>query len=320
MAEASVNGRTFTKADTEHYLRERNNWGRWGDDDELGAINLITPEKRVQAASLVRSGRSVSLSRPFPKEPGAGNPKPAIHYMDRGVRENGGAATDFYGISYHGQQSTHIDALCHVWDENGLYNGRQPDDVITFKGATFGQIDNWRDGLVTRGVLLDVPRFRGTDYVTQDAPVHGWELEQICRSRGIEVTPGDALVVYSGREAWARDNGRPWGTGDVSTAPPGQVHGPDRPGLHASCLEFIREHDVSVLVWDMMDLWPNGVGVPWSVHGAIFAFGIALIDNALLEPVAGVCAELGRDDFMFVTSPLRVEGGTGSPANPLAIL
>ena len=77
MAEASVNGRTFTKADTEHYLRERNNWGRWGDDDEMGTINLITPEKRVQAASLVRAGRSVSLSRPFPKEPGAGNPKPA---------------------------------------------------------------------------------------------------------------------------------------------------------------------------------------------------------------------------------------------------
>src|ERR1700753_1230036 len=104
MAEvSSVNGRTFTKADTEHYLRERNNWGRWGDDDELGAINLITPEKRVQAASLGRAGRSVSLRRPFPKEPGAGTPKPALHSMDRGVRETGGAATDFYGIAYHGQ-------------------------------------------------------------------------------------------------------------------------------------------------------------------------------------------------------------------------
>ncbi len=320
MADASdANGRQFTKEDTQRYLRDRRNWGRWGDDDEMGALNLITPKKRIEAASLVRSGRSVSMSLPFPKEPSPINPKPALHYMDRGVRGTGGSAVDFYGIAYHGMNSTHIDSLCHVWDENGLYNGRKADDVITFKGATFGQIDNWRDGIVTRGVLLDVPRFRGTSYVAQDEPVHGWELEQICQSRGIEVTAGDALVVYSGREAWSRAEGRPWGSG-VSTAPEGEVHGPDRPGLHASCLEFIRETDAAVLVWDMMDWFPNGVGLPWTVHGSIFAFGIALIDNALLEPLAGICAQENRCDFMFVTSPLRVQGGTGSPANPLAIL
>jgi kynurenine formamidase len=311
--------RTFTQQDTEHFLRNRRNWGRWGDDDEMGALNLVTPDKRVQAASLVRSGISVSMSRPFPKEPDVINPKPALHYMDRGVRGTGGSATDFYGIAYHGMNSTHIDSLCHVWDENGLYNGRQPDDVITFKGATFGQIDNWKDGIVTRGVLLDVPLFRGEPSVSQDRPVHGWELDQICAAQGVDVTAGDALVVYSGREEWTRQQGRPWGSG-VSTAPEGQVHGPDRPGLHASCLEFIRDHDASVLVWDMMDMFPNGVGLPWSVHGAIFAFGIALVDNALLEPLAQICAAEGRYEFMFVTSPLRVIGGTGSPANPLAIL
>lgn len=319
MVEArDADGRKFTKEDTQHFLHDRRNWGRWGDDDEMGALNLITPEKRIQAASLVRSGQSISMSRPFPKEPSPVNPKPALHYMDRGVRGTGGAATDFYGVAYHGMASTHIDSLCHVWDENGLYNGRNPDDVITFNGATFGQIDNWRNGIVTRGVLLDVPRFRGTSYVTQDEPVHGSELEQICRERGIQVTPGDAVAVYSGREAWTRAEGRPWGSGPT-TAPPGEAHGPDRPGLHASCLKFLRETDAAVLVWDMMDLYPNGMGLPWTVHGAIFAFGIALVDNALLEPLAEFCAQQNRSDFMFVTSPLRVEGGTGSPANPLAI-
>lgn len=311
--------RQFTREDAEHYLRDRRNWGRWGNDDELGALNLITPDKRVQAASLVRQGRSVSMSRPFPKEPSAINQHPAMHYMNRTVRGPGGHATDFYGVAYHGMNSTHIDSLCHVWDENGMWNGRKADDVITFQGATFGQIDNWRDGIVTRGVLLDVPRLRGTECVTQEEPVHGWELEQAARAQGTAVTPGDALVVYSGREAWTRAAGRPWGSG-VSTAPAGQVYGPDRPGLHASCLEFIRETDAAVLVWDMMDMLPDGLGLPWTVHGAIFAFGIALVDNALLEPLAGILAAEGRSDFMFVTSPLRVEGGTGSPANPLAIL
>jgi kynurenine formamidase len=308
--------REFTREDTLHVLRERSNWGRWGADDELGAVNLVTPEKRVQAASLVRAGRSVSLSRPYPKEPAGNVPRPALHYLEIEDRPPGGAALDFYGISYHGMGCTHIDSLCHVWDEGGIYNGRDPRDVLGFRGASFGQIDNWREGIITRGVLLDVPRFRGTGCVTQDEPVHGWELAEICRAQGTEVTPGDALVVYSGREAWSRAQGRPWGSAAPGAPAEGLVA---RPGLHASCLEFIRDTDAAVLVWDMMDLQPNEFGLPWTVHGAIFAFGIALVDNALLEPLAAVCAEEGRTDFMFVISPLRVEGGTGSPANPLAL-
>lgn len=309
----------YSREDAERVLKERSNWGRWGADDELGALNLITPEKRRAAAQLVRLGRPVSLSRPYPKEPSAVNPRPALHFMDSIPRGRGGGAVDFYGISYHGMASTHIDALCHVWDVDGIYNNRNPDEVISYKGATFGHIDNWRDGIVTRGVLLDVPKFRGVPCVEQDKPVHGFELEALCREHDIRVLPGDALVIYSGREEWSRRAGREWGDG-VSTAPPGEDFGPDRPGLHASCLEFIRDMDCAVLVWDMMDLYPNGVGLPWAVHGAIFAFAIALVDNALLEPLAFACREASRTDFMFVAAPLRVPGGTGSPLNPLAVL
>ena len=130
-------------------IHDRRNWGRWGKDDQLGAINLITPAKRATAARLVRTGRSVSLSRPFPKEPGPNNALPAQHYMRTLARGKGGFAADYYGIFYHGIASTHIDALCHTWDEEAMWNGRDPKKEITFDGATFG---NGRGGLALYAV------------------------------------------------------------------------------------------------------------------------------------------------------------------------
>lgn len=295
-----------TKAEVQTYLTERRNWGRWGADDQVGAVNLITPAKRIQAASLVRSGRPVSLSRDFPKLPAPNNPTPAQHFMKMLDRGTGGAAIDYYGISYHGQASTHLDSLCHVRNENGMWNGRSPQDEIDFDGARFGAITNWPTGIITRGVLLDVPRFRGQPFVTQNQPIHGWELEDIAQAEGVALEPGDALVVYGGREAWDRINPT-WGSG------------PSRPGLHASCLPFIRDNDVALLVWDMMDHMPNGYDIPWSVHGVIFAYGVGLVDNALLEPLAAACAEEKRYEFMLMVLPLVVPGGTGSPVNPVAL-
>jgi len=302
-----------TRQDVDGYLRTRSNWGRWGKDDQVGAINLITPAKRVAAARLVKTGRAVSLSREFPKEPGPGNAFPAHHWMRTLPRGSGGFAADYYGIFYHGVQSTHIDALCHTWDERGMWNGRDPKREIGFDGATWGGVEAWSDGILTRGVMLDVPRHRGVPSVTQEAPVHGWELEDICARRGLKLEAGDAICVYSGREAWQAANpatpyGRPFGGGPA-----------DRPGLHASCLPFLRDHDVAVLVWDMLDHLPNGYDIPWAVHGAIFAYGVALLDNALLAPLARACVEEGRDEFMLMIAPLRVRGGTGSPANPIAL-
>ena len=297
------------------YIRDRRNWGRWGKDDQVGAINLITPAKRAAAARLVRNGRSVSLSRVFPKEPGPSNAFPAQHWMKTVPRPHGGGfAADYYGIFYHGVASTHLDALCHTWDDQGMWNGRDPEREITFDGATFGSIEHWMEGIITRGVMLDVPRHRGVACVTHDAPVHGWELDDILTKRGIKLEPGDAICVYSGREAWqAQDPERPYGK------PFGPVPLNQRPGLHVSCLPFLRDHDVSVLVLDMLDHLPIGYDIPWAVHAAIFAYGVALLDNALLEPLAKACVEDNRDDFMLVISPLRVVGGTGSPANPLAV-
>jgi kynurenine formamidase len=288
-------------------LHGRRNWGRWGAEDQVGAVNLITDAKRAAAAKLVRTGQSVSLSRPFPTRPQPGNPRPAAHYTTRAARGTGGISGDYYGIEYHGVASTHVDALCHVWDEHGMWQGRDPDAELTSRGSRWGGVEHWRHGIVTRGVLLDVPAFRGEPYVTCETPVHGEELAAVARAQDVTVEPGDALVVRSGREAWDRENPE-WGTEAR------------RPGLHASCLEFLREADCAALAWDMLDQAPNDWGIPWTVHGAIFAYGLAVVDNCDLAPLAAACAAAGRYEFLFVLAPLVVEGGTGSPANPLAVL
>lgn len=307
MDEARARRPAPTREEIVTILTERRNWGRWGDDDQLGTINLITPDKRVRAAALVRSGRSVSLSRPFPTTPGPGNPHPAQHYMKVKVRQEDGVVVDYFGINYHGHSATHLDALCHVWLDGVVWGGRDREEIVTTEGASWGGVEQLRDGIVTRGVLLDVPRFRGVACVEDDDPVHGWELDEAAAAQGITLEPGDAVLVSGGRGAWEVRNGA--------------FHGAleRRPGLHASCLAFLRDHDVALLGWDIMDAHPNEYGLTWSVHGAIQAFGLPLVDNLLLESLASACIEEGRHEFMLVVAPLDVPGGTGSPVNPIAI-
>ena len=286
-----------TPEEVASWYTDRRNWGRWGDDDQQGAINLITPEKSVAAAGLVRTGRKVSMSRVF---------EPEQHFMRKSPRGDGsGSVVDYYGFIYHGQTITHIDALCHMWDDDGMWQGRDPDVEVTTRGAAFGSIDAWSDGIVTRGVLIDVPRHRGVSHVTPDRPVHGWEVEEIMRAEGVDVEPGDALLVYSGKDAFV--------------AAGGTYGGGDRPGLSVTCAKFIRDHDVALLGWDMMDARPDPYGLTFPVHGVLFNYGVALLDNALLEPIANACAEEERYEFMFMALPLNVARGTGSPANPIAM-
>jgi kynurenine formamidase len=301
-------------ADVWHFLREHRSWGRWGQEDEKGAVNLITAEKHQQAASLVRTGRTISLSRPFPLDPAPNNPAPAQRYTSVVARAPGAAsAVDYLGISTHGTACTHIDALCHMWDRDGMWNGRDAAETITPDGTRFGGVEAFGDGIVTRGVLLDVPRHRGVPYVTQDRPVTGAELQAITLAQGVTVEPGDAVVVHAGRDRWDADNGA-WGAGslDVATS--------RRPGLHVSCLRFLRDVDASLLVWDMMDARPAAVDIAFAVHAAIWAFGIPLVDNALLGPLAEVCAAEARWEFMLCVAPLPIQGATGSPVNPIALL
>jgi hypothetical protein len=299
---------TPTREELVDYLRRRRNWGRWGPDDERGAMNLVTADKRKAAGALVRSGRALSLSRPLPTAPAPNNRHPAMLYMERVPHaQGGGASKDFQGMAYHGQSATHIDALCHVWDADGMWGGRDPDEQIGLGGSSWGSIDHWRDGIFTRGVLLDVPRFRGMPYVEQDRPVRGDELDAICASQGVSLEPGDAVTVHCGRAAYERDVG-PW-SADMTR----------RPGLDASCLPFFRESDAAVVLWDMWDVAPDPYELAFGVHSVLHAFGMGVIDSALLEPLAAACQEEGRYDFLLTVNPLYVPGATGSLVNPVAV-
>ncbi len=310
-----MDSKRFADADeVMSYLRANSNWGRWGESGAAGAINLITPDKRREAAALVQSGRAVSLARPWATVPSAENQEPAQRFtytIDEFIGD-WRSAHDYVGVAFHGTSHTHVDGLGHMWGPDGMWDGRDPSVEIRGEGVRYGGIEEWADGITTRGVLLDIPKLRGKPYVTYEEPVHGHELQEAAQAQGVTLGSGDALLVYSGREAFARDHDGLWA---------GHPEWPGNwAGLHSSCLPFIKETDVAVVGWDMMDQWPNEYGLSLSVHAALFYFGVALLDNALLEPLAQACEEEDRYEFMLTLNPLVIPGATGSPANPVALL
>ncbi len=290
------------------YKERFSNWRRWGADDQLGTLNHITEETRRSAAALVRDGRSVSLANPLATARVLSGPRnlwPADHRMNVSERGSG----DYIGVSYHGFVNTHIDALCHIFSEDGqLYNGR-PSSQVTDEGAKTNSIDHWRHGIVTRGVLYDVPRYRGAEHVTVEQPVHGWDLQDITNAEGVTPRAGDAVLVRGASDAF-------W------SAHPELQSALKAPGLHASVLEFLFATDAALLGWDLMEApgQEDYQAHALPIHSiAIPYMGMPLLDNANLEELAATCVELGRWDFLLVIAPLVVIGGTGSPVNPIAI-
>jgi kynurenine formamidase len=288
------------------FHRTLSNWGRWGPEDELGTLNLVTPEVTAAAAATVRAGRTVSCARPLDTQAAPDNPRPATHVMLGTHAE--GMGSDSVAVAPHGFATTHIDALCHVFYEGELYNGFGS-ATVTSDGAAHLGIHHLRSGIVTRGVLLDVAAERGLDALEPGEPVYPEDLDAAESSADLHVRAGDALLVRTGRWRWRDDHG-PWDAARLLA------------GLHASCLPWLRERDVAVLGGDgVSDVLPSLVeGVPLPVHSVgIVAMGLHLIDNVNLEPLAVACAREGRFEFLFVVAPLVVERGTASPVNPLAV-
>jgi kynurenine formamidase len=296
------------------YPKRFSNWGRWGANDELGTLNFITPETRRTAAALVRSGRAVSLSRPIDTHSHGANPFPAHHLV--AVGRSGGLA-DYLGMFIHGFAITHLDALCHLTaaDGSGYYNGAKLDRNHMPLSST-GTIEHWRDGIVTRGVLYDIPKLRGTASIEPGKPVHGWELVDAARAQGITPAAGDAVCIRSGFGPYFASHAEKPGFASVA-------------GVHASCIEFLYETQTALLLWDFQDAPvadqgipnPIDIPVPMHVHQVLIPhMAMPILDNADFEALASVCAAEGRYAFQLVIAPLVVEGGTGSPVNPIAIL
>lgn len=293
------------------YLDTMSNWGRWGADDELGALNLIGPEKVREATQLVHEGLTVSCSRVIEWAPKPTMPEaaiPPVHFMQRSgesaAAEAMDSAYDWAGLPLHGLYVTHIDAFSHVFWKGRMYNGRPASDVVGDRGARSGSIDLANRGIATRGVLLDIPRVRGTKWLEDGDGVDGEDLEAAERLAGVEVQPGDAMFVRTGYGARR----------------PGSS--PDMPGLNADSLEFIHARQPAVIATDTgTDAHPSGyASMPGPVHCVcMVAMGIWLIDACDLEPLSLTTQELARSEFMAVVNPLRLKNSTGSPVNPLAI-
>jgi len=282
------------------------NWGRWGPDDQLGALNLVTPEVTAAAAATVRSGQTVSCARPLNTEAAADNPAPVAHHMIGTATEGWGA--DYFALAPHGFATSHIDALCHIFYEGKLFNGYAA-DTVTAHGATRLGIHHLQDGIVTRGVLLDIPSVRGVDALQPGEAIFPEDLEAAEERAGLRVRPGDALLVRTGRWVWRATHG-PWNVAAQAA------------GLDAACLAWLRERDVATLgsdaVSDVMPSRVEGVGMP--IHEiAIVALGLHLMDNLDLDALAAVCADEGRWGFLFVVAPLVLRRGTASPVNPIAV-
>jgi kynurenine formamidase len=322
-----------SEAEALGWFQSLSNWGRWGPDDQKGTLNWISPEKRLLAAGLVRSGRAVSCSRTVDTGEGARDvyPPPTRMLVSTGsiLREGDpktapGATTsvdgedvpevqalgerfehvaEYWGFVYHGTRMTHLDSLGHIFWDGHMYNGFREDVVTSLGGTTKGDVLQASDGIVTRGILLDIARLRGVPWI--DSAVTPQDLEAAEAAAGIEVGEGDALLIRTGQAA-------------ANLARSGYI----TPGWDATCLPWLYQRRVALISADTaQDSRPSGypnLTVP--IHSVgIVAMGLWLLDYGEVEELAAVCEQERRWEFMFITSPIPFRGSTGSPVNPLAI-
>ncbi len=303
----------LTKADVDRMAEELRNWGRWGPQDERGALNLITDDARAAALQLIQDSVVVSCALPLPVQPAPDNFRPVEHHMLRGgdaaPREGLSFSADYFAIAPHGMATTHLDALCHVFSNGKMYNGFDQTEVRS-DGAMKNSIMAGQDGIVGRGVLLDMPGLKGVDWLDPGTPIHREELDAAEARQGVSVGSGDILIIGTGRDARRTAEGA-WDFRELGLA-----------GLHADCLPWLRERDVAVLGCDgVSDVLPSGIeGSVQPIHEvAIAHLGIHFIDNMALDRLTAACRERERYAFAFFLAPLRLERGTASPVNPLAV-
>jgi kynurenine formamidase len=291
------------------YFRSLSNWGRWGPDDQRGTLNFIDDMKRASAAALVEQGLTVSCSRVVAPGPAGSG---VLHFMTASGEAapglGAGGAADWFGMPVHGP-TTHVDSLAHVFWEGRVYNGFSAARITTATGAGVGSVELLADGIVSRGVLLDIPLAQGRAWLEPGEPIGPDDLDACAEAESIAFSPGDVLLVRTGRDRHLK-------------ADPVVGASDDAPGLHAGCLPWLHQRSVAVLGSDAAnDVLPSGyAGVELPVHTVgMVAMGLWLIDKLWLEDLAAQCARTRRWDFFFLAAPLRLKRATGSPVNPIAM-
>ena len=304
---------TLTKADVDQIASEVRNWGRWGPDDERGALNLITDAKRSAALALIDGSRVVSCALPLPVGESPGNIRPVTHHMlmagDAAADEGLSWTGDYFAIAPHGMATTHLDALCHVVSDGKIYNGFDRSEVRS-TGTQKNSIMSGKDGIIGRGVLLDIPALKGVEWIEPGTPIYAEDLTAAEERQGVHVEEGDILLIGTGRDARRESEGA-WDFRELGLA-----------GLYADCLAWLRGRDIAMIGCDgVSDVLPSGVeGSPQPIHEVLIAhMGIHLIDNMALDRLTAACRDLNRYTFAMFLAPLRLERGTASPVNPLAV-
>lgn len=299
----------MSRVEFEALMQGISNWGRWGDQDELGTLNLITPTKSKQAAALVVEGITVSLELELNKKADKLNIHPFEHVLRVAEMAGHQVAGDQYCVDYHGFAHTHMDGLAHFAHKNSFYNGVPYSEAKPDGSDRLGIENAGVKGIFTRGVLVDMPRYLGVEFLKPGQAITAKDLEVWEEKTGVTISSGDVLLIRTGRWAKVTQDGQ-WNLLEAAA------------GVHASLASWLKQRDVAVLGSDgVSDVMPSGVeGRANPLHELVLVgLGMPLLDNLDLEVISQLAHDRGRYTFLFVAAPLRVPGGTGSPLNPLAI-
>jgi kynurenine formamidase len=302
--------------------RKYRNWGKWGANDELGTLNYITPEKVVAAARLVRRGTVISLAIPFDSkgpQSGFGGRHNPLHFMlQDGGDVASGAQDSIPGLRYCDdaitmplQCATQWDALSHIYFDGKMYNDRGP-EWVNSNGARANSIDKLQAKIVSRGVLLDIPRYLGKEWLEPGEAIYPADLDGAAAREKISVGCGDIVLIRTGQLAQVKAEGN-WG----------RYAGGPAPGLSLTVAEWLAKHEIAGYATDTWgtEVIPNETpDVFQPLHCvAIVNMGMLVGEIFNLEDLAADCAADGVYKFLFVAPPLPITGAVGSPINPQAI-
>ena len=315
-----ANGNIPSESEVLGYFDSLSNWGRWGGDDQMGTLNFLGPDKVKRAVSLVEEGATVSCARTVMFEPAPDIPVPPIHFMTESgegwasgqkvTTRTAQGSTDFFGMIFHGYAITHVDSLAHFFWEGKMYNDQPAHLVSTGLGATVESIELAKEGIVTRGVLVDAPMIRGVDWLERGEGVMPEDILAAEERCGFKIEEGDVLLVRTGN-LHRRNTEGPWNPRELGSS-----------ACQAACLPLFHERGIAMLGSDTgNDVMPTGYpSMTNPIHQVgIVAMGLWILDNANLEELAQACRERNRWEFMLSIGPLRLNNTTGSPVNPIAI-
>ena len=302
------------------------NWGRWGDDDEIGTLNFITPEKVVEAARLVKQGKVISMGLPYdsngPQTTGENRTNP-IHAMvlsGTDLKDDGsllqlphriGFSDDM--ITMYLQCGTQWDGLAHAFDRGKMWNGYSASEVSSLAGATRNGIEKMKDRIVTRGVLLDVARAKGVDFLEPGYAITADDLNGTIESQGAssKVGTGDAVMIRTGQMDHCLKNG--WG----------DYAGGDAPGLSFHTADWLHDTEIAIMATDTWgaEVRPNELEDSFQPLHQVMIPNIGLLVGEIFDmtEIGEHCAADGVYEFMFVCPALEITGAVGSPINPQAI-